>query len=96
MFFLQKIKTYGQLIKKLRHKLEIGTLREEELLARQSALEDNVPPQMHRKLQHQLFDLTRKHAEFAAFIKGLNEFQTNLPQVINGFIFISRFFLIVC
>ena len=77
----QKVKTYGQLIKKLRHKLQLSTLREEQLTAQQSVLEENVPPHHHRKVQQQLLDLTRKHAEFAAFIKGLGDFQNNIPHM---------------
>lgn len=79
----QKVKTYGRLIKKLRHKLEVAALKVEQLDAQQAALRENVPPQMYRQMQQQLEDMTRKHNEFAAFIRGLNEFQSSMPEIVQ-------------
>ncbi|XP_047479382.1 paramyosin-like [Penaeus chinensis] len=77
----QKVRTYGKLIKKLRYKLEVEEVQMERLEAQRAALQDNVPSHVHRRLQHQLQDMTRKHNEFAAFIRGLSEFQSALPQL---------------
>lgn len=77
----QKLHTYAKLIKKLRHKLELGTLQVEQLEAQRAALQDNVPAHKHAHLQAQLQALTRKHNEFAAFLRGLSEFQSSLPEV---------------
>ncbi|KAK8725903.1 hypothetical protein OTU49_010546 [Cherax quadricarinatus] len=77
----QKVRTYGRLIKKLRFKLEVGLVQVEELEAQRAALQHNVPPHVYRHLQNQLQDITRKHNEFAAFIRGLGEFQSTLPEM---------------
>ncbi|XP_042872626.1 trichohyalin-like isoform X2 [Penaeus japonicus] len=77
----QKVRTYGKLIKKLRYKLEVEEVQMERLEAQRAVLQDNVPSHVHRRLQNQLQDITRKHNEFAAFIRGLSEFQSALPQL---------------
>nr|XP_045617376.1 plectin-like isoform X2 [Procambarus clarkii] len=77
----QKVRNYGSLIKKLRFKLEIGVVQVEQLEAQRAALQDNVPANVYRHLQSQLRDITRKHYEFAAFIRGLSEFQSTLPEM---------------
>ena len=76
----QKLHTYAKLIKKLRHKLELGALQVEQLEAQRAVLQDNVPAHKHAHLQTQLQALTRKHNEFAAFLHGLSQFQS-LPEV---------------
>ncbi|KAK7082179.1 hypothetical protein SK128_016150 [Halocaridina rubra] len=76
----QKIRTYAKLIKKLRYKLEIGEVQVEQLEAQQAVLKENVPSHVYRRLHTQLLDITRKHNEFAAFIRDLNEFQSTLPE----------------
>ncbi|XP_068215392.1 centrosomal protein of 83 kDa [Palaemon carinicauda] len=76
----QKVRTYAKLIKKLRYKLEIGEVQLEQLEAQQSVLKDNVPSHVYRRLYSQLQDIVRKHNEFAAFIRGLSEFQSALPE----------------
>lgn len=81
LYHVQKVRTYGKLIKKLRYKLEVEEVQLERLEAQRAALQDNVPSHVHRRLQNQLQDITRKHNEFAAFIRGLSEFQSALPQV---------------
>ncbi|XP_045105794.1 centrosomal protein of 83 kDa-like isoform X2 [Portunus trituberculatus] len=77
----QKLHTYAKLIKKLRHKLELGALQVEQLEAQRAALQDNVPAHQHAHLQTQLQALTRKHNEFAAFLHGLSQFQSSLPEM---------------
>ncbi|XP_063888560.1 early endosome antigen 1-like isoform X2 [Scylla paramamosain] len=77
----QKLQTYAKLIKKLRHKLELGALQVEQLEAQRAALQDNVPAHKHAHLQTQLQALTRKHNEFAAFLHGLSQFQSSLPEM---------------
>lgn len=77
----QKVRTYGKLIKKLRLKLELGEVQVEQLEAQRAALQGNVPAHVHRHLQSQLQDITRKHNEFAAFIRGLSEFHSSLPEI---------------
>ncbi|CAL4067919.1 unnamed protein product, partial [Meganyctiphanes norvegica] len=51
--------------------------------ARQASLREIIPPQMYRQLQQQLDDMTRKHNEFAAFISGVNEFQSSMPEIMK-------------
>ncbi|KAG0714711.1 hypothetical protein GWK47_013593 [Chionoecetes opilio] len=77
----QKLHTYAKLNKKLRHKLECGALQVEQLEAQRAALEGNVPAQTHAHLQAQCQALHRKHNEFAAFLRGLSEFRSSLPEV---------------
>ncbi|XP_064101809.1 myosin-10-like [Macrobrachium nipponense] len=77
----QKVRTYAKLIKKLRYKLELGEVQVEQLEAQQAVLKDNVPSHVYRRLYSQLQDIIRKHNEFAAFIRGLSEFQSALPEV---------------
>lgn len=77
----QKLTTYAKLIKKLRHKLELGALQVEQLEAQRAALQDNVPAHKHTHLQTQLRALTRKHNEFAAFLHGLSQFQSAVPEM---------------
>lgn len=77
----QKVRTYAKLIKKLRYKLEIGEVQVEQLEAQLAVLKDNVPSHVYRQLHSQLQDITRKHNEFAAFIRGLSEFQSALPEI---------------
>lgn len=61
--------------------MEIGEVQVEQLEAQRAALQDNVPGHVYRNLQNQLQDITRKHNEFAAYIRGLNEFHSSLPEV---------------
>ncbi|XP_050729645.1 trichohyalin-like [Eriocheir sinensis] len=77
----QKLRTYSKLIKKLRHKLELGALQVEQLEAQRAALQDNVPANRHAHLQAQFQALTRKHNEFSAFLRGLSEFHSSLPEI---------------
>lgn len=83
VLLIQKVRTYARLIKKLRHRVELGGAEMERLTAQRAALEaDCVPSASYAHLQTRLRDLTRRHNEFAAFIRGLGELQSAMPEVI--------------
>ncbi|KAK4299771.1 hypothetical protein Pmani_027988 [Petrolisthes manimaculis] len=80
----QKVRTYARLIKKLRYRVELGGAEMERLAAQRAALEaDCVPSASYVRLQTRLKDLTRRHNEFAAFIRGFGELQTAMPEILQ-------------
>ena len=71
-FFLQKLRTYRQLITKLRYKLEMANFKEDELEAKNAALQDcSVPNEEFRKVQTQLQNVLHQHEQFKAYVGGL-------------------------
>ncbi|KAF2366010.1 hypothetical protein FHG87_003224 [Trinorchestia longiramus] len=67
-----KCSKYGSLIHKLRHRLQTSDLQQEQLQARLEALQTNwVDPVQFSQLRQELKLLLSKHAEFRAFVRGV-------------------------